>query len=97
MLKDNGYSTGYIAKLHVNPEEVFGWDLASPAGGRDVWGMAQTARGFIQKAGSKSWYLHCGFNDPHRAGVGFANQAYPHVTRLRLEPGEDCGSRLAAG
>lgn len=86
LLKNAGYATGYIAKLHVAPEERFGWDLAEPMGSRDVWRMAQAARKFIQNAGSKPWYLHCGFNDPHRGGAGFANQAWPNVTRLRLDP-----------
>src|SRR3954467_2027256 len=30
LLKDAGYATGYIGKLHVAPEERFGWDLADP-------------------------------------------------------------------
>ena len=87
LLKKSGYATGYIAKLHVAPEERFGWDLADPMGSRDVWQMSQVAKKFIQNAGSKPWYLHCGFHDPHRAGQGFANEkAWPHVTPLRLDP-----------
>jgi N-sulfoglucosamine sulfohydrolase len=85
-LKEQGYATGYIGKLHVAPEERFGWDLADPIGTRDVYGMSQSARKFIQNAGAKPWYLHCGFHDPHRAGDGFANRAYPQVKRLRLDP-----------
>jgi N-sulfoglucosamine sulfohydrolase len=85
-LKRNGYATGYIAKLHVAPEERFDWDLSDPIATRDVWAMSVSARKFIQQAGSKPWYLHCGFHDPHRAGKGFANKAYPHVNRLRLDP-----------
>ncbi len=86
LLKNAGYATGYIAKLHVAPEERFAWDMADPMGSRDVWRMAQSARKFIQSAGSKSWYLHCGFHDPHRAGDGFANRDWPNVKRLRLDP-----------
>jgi len=85
LLKDAGYTTGYIAKLHVAPEDRFGWDLADPMGSRDVWRMAQTAKKFIQGAGGKLWYLHCGFHDPHRAGDGFANRDWPNVKRLRLD------------
>lgn len=85
-LKDAGYATGYIAKLHVAPEDRFRWDLADPMGSRDVWRMSQVARKFIQDAGSKPWYLHCGFHDPHRAGDGFANKDWPQVKRLRLDP-----------
>jgi N-sulfoglucosamine sulfohydrolase len=86
LLKDAGYATGYIAKLHVAPEDRFGWDLADPMGSRDVWRMAQVAKKFIQGAGAKPWYLHCGFHDPHRAGDGFANRDWPNVKRLRLDP-----------
>src|SRR5258708_8088581 len=86
LLKDAGYATGYIAKLHVAPEDRFGWDLADPMGSRDVFRMAQVAKKFIQNAGEKPWYLHCGFHDPHRAGAGFANRDWPQVTKLRLDP-----------
>jgi N-sulfoglucosamine sulfohydrolase len=86
LLKDAGYATGYIAKLHVAPEDRFGWDLADPMGSRDVYRMAQVAKKFVQTAGAKPWYLHCGFHDPHRAGTGFANRDWPQVTRLRLDP-----------
>src|SRR5262245_12523189 len=67
LLKDAGYATGYIGKLHVAPEERFGWDLADPIGSRDVFRMSQIAKNFLKSAGSKPWYLHCGFHDPHRA------------------------------
>ncbi|HEY3837137.1 MAG TPA: sulfatase [Bryobacteraceae bacterium] len=86
LLKSAGYSTGYIAKLHVAPEECFGWDLADPMGSRDVWQMSRVAKKFIADAGDKPWYLHCGFHDPHRAGDGFANKQWPNVKRLRLDP-----------
>ncbi|MDQ6664165.1 MAG: sulfatase [Acidobacteriota bacterium] len=86
LLKDAGYATGYIAKLHVAPEECFGWDLADPIGSRDVYRMSQVAKTFIASAGAKPWYLHCGFHDPHRAGAGFANKQWPSVKRLRLDP-----------
>ncbi len=86
LLKKAGYATGYIAKLHVEPEACFEWDLADPIGSRDVYHMAQSAKKFIQDAGDKPWYLHCGFHDPHRAGTGFANKQWPNVKRLRLDP-----------
>ena len=90
LLKNKGYSIGYIAKLHVEPEAKFGWDLADPMGSRDVYRMSQVASKFIRDAGDKPWYLHCGFHDPHRAGGGetFANQQWPNVKRLRLDPAE---------
>jgi N-sulfoglucosamine sulfohydrolase len=86
LLKKAGYATGYIAKLHVEPEACFEWDLADPIPSRDVYHMAQSAKKFIADAGDKPWYLHCGFHDPHRAGTGFANKQWPNVKRLRLDP-----------
>ena len=86
LLKNSGYNVGYIAKLHVAPEDRFGWDLADPMGSRDVWRMSQVAKKFIHDSGSKPWYLHCGFHDPHRSGDGFANRDWPNVKRLRLDP-----------
>jgi N-sulfoglucosamine sulfohydrolase len=86
LLKDAGYSTGVIGKLHVNPGPRFGWDLDEQGGQRNVFGMAQKARQFLQSAGSTPWYLHVGYGDPHRAARGFANQDYPKVPRNRFDP-----------
>ncbi len=86
LLKDAGYKTGYIAKLHVEPEARFGWDMAKPHGGRAVTEMAEIGKQFIQSAGDQSWYLHVGFTDPHRAGRGFANQQYPGVKWTPFDP-----------
>lgn len=86
LLKDHGYRTGVIGKLHVNPGSRFRWDLDKQGGNRNVWGMAQTARKFIEESAGRSWYLHVGFGDPHRAGAGFANQDYPNVKRHRFDP-----------
>jgi N-sulfoglucosamine sulfohydrolase len=86
LLKDAGYRTGVIGKLHVNPLERFRWDMEKQGGGRNVFEMAEQARGFIQAAGSQSWYLHVGFTDPHRAGQGFANQPYKNVSARKFDP-----------
>jgi N-sulfoglucosamine sulfohydrolase len=86
LLQQNGYKTGLIGKLHVNPLDRFAWDLNKPGGNRNVWGMAQTARTFMQQNQQNSWYLHVGFGDPHRAQKGFANQNYPNVKRTVFDP-----------
>lgn len=86
LLKDAGYRTGVIGKLHVNPPGRFRWDLLSEGGQRDVTGMADRARQFIQASGSAPWYLHMGFADPHRANQGFANQDYRGVKRTPFDP-----------
>lgn len=85
-LKDHGYATGVIGKLHVNAPRGFGWDLDKQSGARSVYEMAQQARSFIQNSGGRPWYLHVGYSDPHRAGAGFANQPYPGVTANRFDP-----------
>jgi N-sulfoglucosamine sulfohydrolase len=76
LLKDAGYRTGVIGKMHVNPIERFRWDLDSQAGGRDVMGMADRAKKFIADSGGKPWFLQMGYEDPHRAAKGFANTEY---------------------
>lgn len=87
LLKDAGYKTGVIGKLHVNPIERFRWDLnQSNDGGRNGSVMADKAKGFIQAAGGNPWYLHVGFTDPHRAGAGFANKDYPGIVRTPFDP-----------
>ena len=95
VLKQAGFATGVIGKLHVNPPEVYPWDFEVPqsanAGSRDVWGLAQDTRRFFTEHGEEPFYLHVGFTDPHRAsGPGrFANHRhYPHVVTRRYEPGD---------
>jgi N-sulfoglucosamine sulfohydrolase len=87
LLKDAGYRTGVIGKMHVNPIERFRWDLNSQAGGRDVTGMAERARKFIADSAGSPWFLQMGYEDPHRAAKGFANGDYKGVRRERFDPG----------
>ena len=82
LLKDAGYASAVIAKLHVNPLERFRWDAVIPGGGRNGYEMARQARKFIQSAGGKPWYLHVGFTDPHR---DFANRDYPGIKRTPFD------------
>lgn len=88
ILRDHGYRTGIIGKLHVNPLSQFEWDLKAEGlgGGRSVHVMAQRAKEFIASDPSKPFYLHVGFTDPHRAGRGFANRDYPGVKRNPFDP-----------
>ena len=89
LLKEAGYLTGVIGKLHVGPESVFGWDLVA-GGGRNVRAFAESARKFIQGAGNKPWHLHIGYADPHRGRAdgtdGFGNRDYPGVARTPFDP-----------
>ena len=72
--------------MHVNPIDRFKWDLDSQGANRNVQGMADRARTFIQASAGKPWFLQIGYGDPHRAGDGFANRDYPGVTRTKFDP-----------
>jgi N-sulfoglucosamine sulfohydrolase len=86
LLKDAGYRTGVIGKLHVNPPDRFRWDLRKESNERGVAQMAQDAKQFIQASAGKPWYLHVGYGDPHRLGDGFGNRDYPGVKRFAFDP-----------
>ncbi len=87
LLKDAGYATGVIGKLHVNTPHGFGWDYDDQRDDRNVLSMADRARRFIQNCGSRPWYLHYGFGDPHRLGAGFGNdRKYPGVASAMFNP-----------
>ena len=86
LLKDHGYRTGVIGKLHVNPVERFRFDLVSEGRNRDVLDMAQRARKFMHDAAGAPWFLQTGYADPHRAAQGFANRDYTGVKRTRFDP-----------
>ena len=82
LLGPAGYKSGVIAKLHVQPKEVYPFDEEITANGRNVVQVADKARTFITGCGDKPFFLLVGFVDPHRAGAkGFGNEAkYPPGT-----------------
>jgi N-sulfoglucosamine sulfohydrolase len=91
LLKANGYATGVIGKLHVGPQDAFGFDFVAP--GRDLWGnrnvsqMAKYAGEFFNRDRSKPFFLLVGYSDPHRAGKGFANdREYPGIKKITYSP-----------
>jgi N-sulfoglucosamine sulfohydrolase len=86
LLKDAGYRTGVIGKMHVSPIGRFRWDLDAQASDRDVQSMAVRAGDFIKAAGGSPWFLQIGYGDPHRADKGFANRDYPGVTPVKFDP-----------
>lgn len=75
LLREAGYRTGVLGKLHVNPPSVYTFDVENPVGG--VTGIAEQARKFFAEAGEKPFFLHVGFHEPHRAGKGFGNEKAP--------------------
>lgn len=91
ILKSQGFRTGVVGKLHVQPESVYPWDYNKTAnhGNRDVWDMGQKVREFLKESEGQPFYLHVGFSDPHRAGGpgGFANHRdYPNVKAREYSP-----------
>jgi N-sulfoglucosamine sulfohydrolase len=74
LLKPAGYRTGVIAKLHVQPPEVYPWDAEVRANGRNGAVIAAEAKKFIEASGDKPFFLLVGFTDPHRARRGFDSQ-----------------------
>jgi N-sulfoglucosamine sulfohydrolase len=71
LLKPAGYRTGVIAKLHVQPPEVYPWDVEVKNNGRNGAVIAAEAKKFIEESGEKPFFLLVGFTDPHRAKRGF--------------------------
>ncbi len=88
LLAPAGYRTGVVAKLHVQPREVYPFDVEAPGNGRNPVQVAEQARQFITGSEGKPFFLLIGFTDPHRAGKGFANQAKypPGVPAERFDP-----------
>jgi len=87
LLKQAGYRTGVIAKLHVQPPEVYPWDSEVAANGRNGVAVAAAAKKFIQESGDKPFFLLVGFTDPHRAKIGFDSaKSFKGVPQITFEP-----------
>ncbi len=67
LLKQAGYRTGIIGKLHVEPEASFPWDMRETdnAATRLVRGVAPRAAGFIRASGEQPFFLMVNYSDPH--------------------------------
>lgn len=72
ILKDAGYRTGNIGKVHVGPSAAFRWDYnpnfsAWTDGTRDVRRVAEAARTFLSATGTagRPFFLSVSFADPH--------------------------------
>jgi N-sulfoglucosamine sulfohydrolase len=87
LLKAAGYRTGVIAKLHVQPPEVYPWDAEIRNNGRNGAVIAAEAKKFIEESGEKPFFLLVGFTDPHRAKVGFdSTVSYKGVPQVKIDP-----------
>ena len=88
LLAPAGYRSGVIAKLHVQPKEVYPFDVEIPGAGRNPVQIAEQTRKFIADSGEKPFFLLVGFTDPHRAAKGFANEGKypPEVPAIKFDP-----------
>jgi len=88
LLGPAGYRTGVIAKLHVQPKEVYPFDVEIGGNGRNPVQIAEQTKKFIADCGEKPFFLLVGFTDPHRAAKGFANDGkYPaSVPAIKFDP-----------
>lgn len=67
LLKQAGYETGILGKLHVGPENQFPFDTRVRVDTRDVRATADRAGEFFQKA-SAPFFFMANYSDPHVAG-----------------------------
>jgi N-sulfoglucosamine sulfohydrolase len=94
MLKQSGYATAIVGKLHVKPVALLDYDawlLPEQAGNRDVAAMGHAAGRWIREQGAKPFFLTIGYSDPHRAGdpSQFGNtRDWPEVKRERYAPAD---------
>jgi N-sulfoglucosamine sulfohydrolase len=88
LLAPAGYKSGVIAKLHVQPKEVYPFDVEIPGNGRNPVQIAEQTKKFIADCGDKPFFLLVGFTDPHRAAKGFANDMKfpPEVPVVKFDP-----------
>lgn len=88
LLAPAGYRSGVIAKLHVQPKEVYPFDVEVQNSGRNPVLIAAEVKKFIADSGDKPFFLLVGFTDPHRAAKGFANDGkYPaDVPAVKFDP-----------
>lgn len=78
LLRDHGYHTGIVGKIHVGPPSVYPWEHVVESPSRDVNWVADQARWFLRKAQTdgRPFFLTVGYMDPHRDSTrgGFGNR-----------------------
>jgi N-sulfoglucosamine sulfohydrolase len=90
LLRDAGYYTGIIGKIHVLPDSVYPFEARITdklKGNRDVVAMAGAARRFLKQRGKRPFCLVMGYSDPHRAAKGFANDLFARdANEVKYDP-----------
>ena len=68
-LKEAGYVTGIIGKLHINPEEAFPFDFTAQPGAnfrrQDMGTYAESAKAFMEES-DRPFFLSVNYPDAHR-------------------------------
>ena len=75
ILGAGGYRTGIVGKNHVGPQTVYNYESVLKPGGRGNAGIVQVAGEFMATKDERPFFLLIGFHEPHRAKVGFGNEA----------------------
>lgn len=65
LLKQAGYRTGIIGKLHVAPDESFPFDFRPKVNMRKVRDAAAEAKRFLAGTGDQPFFLMVNYTDPH--------------------------------
>jgi N-sulfoglucosamine sulfohydrolase len=92
MLRQTGYATALVGKLHVRPESSLAyhaWLLPERSGVRDVAAMAHAAGNWMREQDATPFFLTVAYSDPHRASDAsqFGNSRdWPEVKRERYRP-----------
>jgi N-sulfoglucosamine sulfohydrolase len=77
LLRDQGYRTGIIGKIHVGPDHVYPWEVRVESPSRNVDWIAGEAASFFEatKADERPFFLTVAYMDPHRDSSrgGFGN------------------------
>ncbi len=73
VLNKHGYRAAIMAKFHVQPTEVYPFEVIR-VGGRDPVGMGCKAREFIAAEPAKPFCLVAAYADPHRSRKGFGDE-----------------------
>lgn len=88
LLRAAGYWTGIIGKIHVGPKTAYDWEFESAkVNARDPASLAKSVKEFLGRREKRPFFLTVGLSDPHRAGVGFGNEAFAkNVDEIKVDP-----------
>lgn len=100
LLTKAGYRTGRVGKFHVEPEEVYPFDVKIKGNSRHPVEMAINCKPFIEDKSDKPFFLYFCTSDPHRGGGtypgdpnkpnAFGNQVKPRsgLKKIQYNPGK---------